>query len=136
MTREEVDAVLSKTKRLALTYAGREGIHPLESVDLRNPRPGLRRWVAVNTGTGEHSAWKESWAGIHYDGSVTLATAVGGHRKGGAEYPEGWLVRSSAIECAIADVMALVRATAEATDNGEYEVRVGIDWTGEQPLTI
>ncbi len=35
-----------------------------------------------------------------------------------------------AIECAIADVMGLIRTTAEATGNDEYEARVGIDWTG------
>ncbi|MET9459978.1 hypothetical protein ABZY05_33650 [Streptomyces canus] len=32
--------------------------------------------------------------------------------------------------------MALIRTTAEATDNGEYDVRVGIEWTGPEPLTI
>lgn len=32
--------------------------------------------------------------------------------------------------------MALVRTTAETTDNDEYDVRVGIEWTGAQPLTI
>ena len=32
--------------------------------------------------------------------------------------------------------MALIRATAEATGNDEYDVRVGINWTGGQPLTI
>jgi hypothetical protein len=51
-------------------------------------------------------------------------------------YFEGWQVESSAIECAIADLMALIRITAEATDNDEYDVRLGIDWSGEQPLAI
>ena len=119
-----------------MTYAGRSGIHPLESVDRLNPRPGLRRWVAVNTATGERSAWKESWASIHNDGSVTLATAIGGHRRSGDAYYEGWQLQSSAIECAIADVMGLIRAAAEAIGNDEYDVRVGINWAGEQPLTI
>jgi hypothetical protein len=32
--------------------------------------------------------------------------------------------------------MALIRVTAGATDNDEYDVRVGIDWTGESPLVI
>jgi NADPH-dependent ferric siderophore reductase len=40
------------------------------------------------------------------------------------------------VRCAIADVMALIRATAETTGNGEYDVRIGISWTGGQPLTI
>jgi hypothetical protein len=136
LTREQAREVLTKTEPLALTYAGRGGIHPLESVDRGNPRPGLRRWVAVNAATGDRSAWKESWISIHHDGSVTLAAAVGGHRMSSDGYFEGWQVESSAIECAIADVLALTRITAEATDNDEYDVRLGIDWSGEQPLTI
>jgi hypothetical protein len=106
------------------------------SVDRSNPRPGLRRWVAVNTATGERSAWMESWVSIHHDGSVTLATAIGAHFQGRDAYHEGWQIRSSAVECAIADFMALIRTTARATGNDEYDVRAGVSWTGEQPLTI
>lgn len=73
---------------------------------------------------------------LHHDGSVTVAAAVGGHRMSSDGYFEGWQVESSAVECAIADLMALIRTTAEATDNDEYNVRIGIEWTGEQPLTI
>ena len=136
LTRDQAREMLSKCEGLALTYAGRGGIHPLENVDLNNPRPGLRRWVAVNTATGERSTWKEAWLSIHHDGSVTLAAAVGAHRMSSDGYFEGWQVQSSAIECGIADLMGLVRAAAEATDNDEYEVRVGIEWAGEQPLEI
>src|SRR5690606_27262520 len=80
LTRDEARAVLAETKKLAFHYAGRGGVHPLECVDRHNPRPGLRRWVAVNTATGDRATWKEAWASIHHDGSVTLAAAVGGHR--------------------------------------------------------
>lgn len=136
LTRDRAREVLSKTADVALSYAGRGGIHPLENVDRLNPRPGLRRWVAVNTATGERSAWKESWVSIHHDGSVGLATALGGHRMSSDSYFEGWQVESSAIECATADLMALMRTTAEVTDNDEYDIRIGINWSGEQPLTI
>jgi hypothetical protein len=136
LTREKARSVLEMSEKLALRYAGRGGIHPLESVDRRNPRPGLRRWIAVNTATSEHSLWKESWVSVHHDGSVTLVAAVGGHRSSGDGHFEGWQIESAAIECAIADFMGLVRATAEATDNDEYDLRVGIDWTGDQALTI
>jgi hypothetical protein len=128
--------VLARSERLALTYAGRGGIHPLDSVDRLNPRPGLHRWVAVNTATDERTRWKEAWLSIHHDGSVTLAAAVGGHRMSSDGYFEGSQIDSAAIECGIADFMGLVRATAEATDNDEYEVRVGIEWAAEQPLAI
>lgn len=136
LTREEARAVLTKTEGLALTYAGRGGIHPLENVDRNNPRPGLRRWVAVNAATGERAVWKEAWMSIHHNGSVTVAAAVGGHRMSSDGYFEGWQVESAAIECAIADLLALVRMTAETTGNDEYDVRLGIEWTGKPPLTI
>ena len=136
LTRDEAREILAKAESLALFYAGRGGIHPLESVDHHNPRPGLRRWVAVNSAAGEGSAWKEAWASIHHDGSVTIAAAVGGHRMSSDGYFDGWQVQSAAIECAMADLMALVRKTAEATGGGEYDIRVGIDFTGDHPLTI
>ena len=135
LTREGARDVLSKVEPLALSYAGRGGIHPLQSVDRLNPRPGLRRWVAVNTAE-RHAAWKESWASIHHDGSVTVAAAVGGHRMSSDSHFGGRQVESSAIECGIADVMALIRLTAEATGNDEYNLRVGIIWTGDDPLVL
>lgn len=136
LTRDEAREVMTKTKELTLTYAGRGGIHPIESVDTLNPRPGLRRWVAVNTATTESAAWKESWMSIHHDGSVSLATSLGAHPQSRDEHFEGWQVESSTIECAIADLMALIRTTAEATGNDEYEVRLGIEWSGGHHLAV
>jgi hypothetical protein len=136
LARDDARALLTRADELALAYAGHRSIHPLESVERLNPRPGLRRWVAVNTAAGERSSWKEAWASLHHDGSVTLAAAIGGHRISHHRYAEGWRIAAPAIECATADFMALVRATAEATDSTEYEVRVGIDWTGDEPLVI
>ena len=136
LTRDQARDVLTQAEGLALTYAGRGGIHPLENVDRHNPRPGLRRWVSVNTATGDRSIWREAWASIHHDGSVTIAAAVGGHRMSSDDYFEGSQVQSAAIECGIADLMGLLRATAEATGNDEYEVRVGIEWSGDAPLSI
>jgi hypothetical protein len=136
LTRDGAREVLSKAEGLALSYAGRGGVHPLENVDRLNPRPGLRRWVAVHIAPDARSAWREAWVSIHHDGSVTLAAAVGGHRISGDEYAEGRQVQATAIECAVADFMALLRATAEATANDEYDVRVGIDWAGEQSIRI
>jgi hypothetical protein len=136
MDRDEARRTLKKTEPLALSYAGPAGVHPLENVDLLNPRPGLRRWVAVNTAMGERELWKEVWVSIHHDGSVTLAAAVGGHRMSMDGYFDGHQVEGSAIECAVADLMALTRTTAESTGNDEYDVRVGIEWGGTGPLQI
>lgn len=135
-TRDEARTLLETSKNLTLRYSDRRGVHPLENVEVLNPRPGLRRWVAVNSATSEHGRWREAWVTIHHDGSVTLAAAVGGHRSGSDEYLGGWQVESAAIEGAVADLMALVRVIAEATGNDEYDLRVGIAWTGEEPLSI
>lgn len=135
-TRDQARDVLTRAKDLGEFYAGRGGIHPLDNVEHHNPRPGLRRWVAVNSATGDRSRWREAWASVHHDGSVTLAAAVGGHRMSSDGYFDGWQVESAAIECAVADLMALMRTTAETTDNDEYDIRLGIEWTGEQPLMI
>ena len=127
LTRDEARGVLTKTVGLALTYAGRGGVHPLENVDRDNPRPGLRRWVAVNTATGDRSVWREAWISVHYDGSVTVAAAAGGHRMSSDGYFEGWQVESVAIECAVADLLALTRTVAEATRNLSRRMRpVGV----------
>lgn len=134
--RAEARAVFSAAAQLALTYAGRGGIHPFESVDRMNPRPGLRRWVAVNSATGERAIWRESWATLHHDGSVTLASAIGGHATGRGTFFDGGETEASGIECAIADFMALVRTTAEADGTGDYDLRVAMPWAGDGHLLI
>lgn len=136
LTRQRAREVLEEASKLAPVYAGGQGIHPLQSVDSLNPRPGLRRWVAVNTATAELSRWKESWISVHHDGAVSLAAAVGGHRRSSKQYFRGGHVETIAIECAIADFMAMVRATAQATGGDEYDIRVGIEWKGDEPLVI
>ncbi|WP_435298405.1 AlbA family DNA-binding domain-containing protein [Timonella sp. A28] len=136
LTRDGARDVLIKAEDLALFYAGRGGVHPLENVDRHNPRPGLRRWIAVNTATDDQSLRKEAWASLHHDGSVTLAAAVGGHRLSSNEYSKGSQIQSGAVECGVADLMALIRETASATGNNEYDVRVGIEWLGSESLSI
>lgn len=126
--------VLVETERLALTYADRSQSHPLEHMERRALRPGLRRWVAA-TSTSERQRWLEAWASVHHDGSVTLATAVGG-RKHASGYLEGWQVDSAALELAVANLMALSRAAGGATSNDEYDVRIGVEWSGGEPLMI
>jgi len=136
LTRDQARDVLARTGKLALTYSDQGGVHPLANVDRHNPRPGLRRWVAVSTATTERSRWSEAWASIHHDGSVTLAAAVGGYPRSRGDYFEGSQVESVSVECSVADFMALIRATATVTGNSEYDLRIGIKWAGAGPLSI
>ncbi|WCO67932.1 ATP-binding protein [Iamia majanohamensis] len=135
-TREEAKDTFETAGRRALSYAGRHGIHPLETVDRLNPRPGLRRWVAPNTATTDTARWKEAWASVHHDGSVSIAAAIGAHRSGADTFLAGSQVRSAAIECAVADLMGLIRAVGRRQALTEYEVVVGVEWSGAEPLLI
>lgn len=136
MTRDEARAILSKSRSLAPIYADRNGVHPLERVETHNPQPGLRRWIAKSTASGERSAWREAWASVHHDGSVTLVAAVGGHPLSRDAHDDGGEIRASALECAVANFMAVLRCTAEELGTDEVQIRVGIAWTGEGPLKV
>lgn len=133
---EDAQVIFKQAEKITLSYSNRDGMHPLENIDRLNPRPGLRRWVAPNSATGDSSRWREAWASAHHDGSITLAAAVGGHRKSSDGSFEGWEVEARAIEAAVADFTALIRATAAAPHHGEYDVCVGVVWTGEEHLKV
>lgn len=135
-TRDEAREIFKHAAEITRSYSNHNGVRPFENVDYTNPRPGLRRWIAPNTAISDVSRWREAWAGAHHDGSVTLAAAVGGHRKGADDHFEGWEVEGRVIEAAVADFAALVRASAVALHHAEYEVCVGIQWTGEQSLRV
>lgn len=137
LTRNDARNVYQKAERIAPHYAGTDIFHTLEAVDTLNPRPGLRRWVAPYKpyGSGRRE-WDETWFAVHDDGAVTIASSVGGHRCGPDEFLSGSEIQSRGIEVAVGDFMAAVRATAEATDSGEYELRAGIAWAGAGALKI
>jgi hypothetical protein len=64
-----------------------------------------------------------------------MAAAVGALRYQQGYY-EGWRVSASVVEAAIADAMGLIRAVGLTVGAIDYEVRVGIEWTGEEPQTF
>jgi Putative DNA-binding domain len=124
-TRDTARAIFAAAKQNTLLYAGSGGIHPIESITHHNPRPGLRRWVAANSALSDQTKWRSSWAAVHHDGSVTLATSIGGQRTRSIEVGP-YLVNSTGIETAVSDFMGIVRATSAALDLSAYDVRVGI----------
>ena len=136
-SREDTSNIIWRAKTLTLTFSTRLGTHPLEHVESANLRPGLRRWVAVDTAHRQGERWREAWVSVHHNGTVTVAAAVGGHRSGSDSYHAGGEVEGRDIEGAVSDFMALIRATAEGRGDNEYNARVGIEWAGKEgPLTI
>ncbi|MGM7667979.1 AlbA family DNA-binding domain-containing protein [Microbacterium sp. A93] len=133
--RTEARSVFARAEKLGRVLAGPTGVHPLDSV-VNNPRPGLRRWVAVNAQTTDKSRWRAAGASIHDDGSVSMVATVGGHPKPYGGEMRDSQVDSAAIECAVADFLALVRKWSESRGTGEHDVKVGIEWSNSNPLLI
>lgn len=108
--REQAAALFEQAGQASLRWADRRsGMHPLECVARSAPRPGLRRWIAPNTAVSERQRYRQAWASIHHDSSVTLAAAVGGPPKSFDEgtWP-GWCIAAASIECAISDLAGLL----------------------------
>jgi len=109
--------------------------HPPGTLD-GTPRPGLRRWVAPPANTNDNARWKEAWASVLFDGSVSLAAAIGGGRTRDGHAPPN-AANSRRIEWFVADLLALVKTAAESLNSTEYELRIGIDHNnGLGQLTI
>lgn len=135
VTRDEARGMFAHAYRVAPTYATAQGRHPLQDVDRDNPRPGLRRWVAPNTADLDATRWKAAWATVHEGGSVTLAAAVGAAPNREGTDPS-WLVQSDRAERFVGDLFALVRASSDHFNLGEFELQIGVEWPGNSPLVI
>ncbi|MGI5190061.1 AlbA family DNA-binding domain-containing protein [Promicromonospora sp. CA-289599] len=135
-TREQARETFERAA--ALGWSDSTGIHPLASVSLNNPRPGLRRWIAPNKATSDRQRFRQAWASIHHDGSVGLASAVGGPPMTAEDGSlPGGRVLSRSIEAAVSDLVALIEAVAERRGGAwEYEVRVGVEYRGTDPMVI
>lgn len=63
-------------------------------------------------------------------GTVTLAGAVGAFPRSPGDYRPGNEVLLSAVECALADFLGLLRATAAQLHIDDYDVQFGVVWDG------
>lgn len=128
--REDARALLKQATKYSLSCAQNLVPRPFGSTDWQNPRPGLRRWTAVNKMISERVRWQAAQLSVHFDGSVNLAMSVGGHPRSTGATSE------RVIEGAVTDLMGLVRSVGESIGATEYEVRLGIEWTGNDPLSL
>jgi hypothetical protein len=133
--REAARSIFRRAETLGQVFADPVGVHPLVNV-VDNPRPGLRRWVAVNAHTAEKTLWRAARASVHEDGAVSMVATVGGHRKPSGGDMRDSQVDSAAIECAVSDFLALVRTWSEFRGIRDQDVRVGIEWPHVKPLLI
>lgn len=133
--RTEASNMLNDARAHALDFAKNNAEHPITNINFADPRPGLRRWNAVPLALGSDWLWKEARVAIHNDGTVVLATAIGGypHLR---ENQTGNQILPDRIEACIADFMALVRVAGHRFGTSEYEVRVGIEGNRNSGILI
>ena len=110
-----------------------------QSFDRDNPRPGHRGWRFLNRMSDEY-AFHETWVTIHDEGSVTVAAAIGGgHQGAGSGEPHafgGHQIRPNQLEEVVAGFASLVRATAAVTERSDYEIRIDVEWEGDELLEL
>jgi hypothetical protein len=139
MTRDEARGHFQRGANRALTIAarGQIGRHLIEFIDMANPRAGLRRWTAPSIAPADTASWADSWASVHDDGSVSVATAVGGQRW---RYDDGVYrgnrIEEATLECCVADLLALVWQVSRERASGDYEVQLGVEFSGPGRLII
>jgi hypothetical protein len=139
LDRVQIQTVIRDAEKRTLGWVGTNAAaHPLEAVDRLNPRRGMRRWVLPHAAHGM-GGWFEATMAVHDNGAVDLVCAIGGHRVAGPELAtlSGERIRSRHIEAAVSDALALLREGSSATGIvGEYDVLLGIEWSGSERLVI
>lgn len=134
--REAAKAVFKNAAAYALTFARRLGTHVFDATDHTNPRAGFRRWTAMDQVRDKERPWCGAWASVHHDGSVSLVAPVGGLRVGQESACEPHDLMQWELENAVADLAALVRACYGVQGHDDYDVQIGIEWTGTEELRI
>ncbi|MFC8383238.1 helix-turn-helix domain-containing protein [Nocardia sp. NPDC057272] len=136
LTREAATELFQKASDVESLNVWASNQHPLRRMDIYSPRPGLRRWTVMTPYQTDRDAWRAGAASIHFDGSVTLAVAIGGELKPSGEAWPGAVVQSPAIEDAVAVLMALIRTVSGLFERTEYEIRIGIEFEAGAPIEI
>ncbi|MCZ9635002.1 ATP-binding protein [Rhodococcus sp. BH5] len=134
-TKDDAISMFREARGFAYGYASGAGDHLLEATELFEPRPGLRRWIVRSAVHGGSIKWPGTRASIHHNGAVTLTSAIGGHKIAketlGPDH-----IDSADLESAVANFMALIRAANLGLGTNEYDVQVGIEWSGSTPLVV
>ncbi|MEC3977163.1 AlbA family DNA-binding domain-containing protein [Amycolatopsis sp. H20-H5] len=135
MEQHDARRIIVDASTLGLVLADSQLSHPLASV-ADNPRPGLRRWVSAPASDSDSQKWKETWASVHFDGSVSLAAAMGGMPTVRGEDAAGNVVNSRRVEWFVADLLALVKTAAQVFNAVDYELYIGVESAGFKEIMI
>lgn len=92
-----------------------------------DPRRGFRSWRCLTL--SKEGGHPESCLAFHDDGEVSALVNLPVQEKGRS-------VHASLIEAFVADLMLAVRGVSKKHGSPEYDIRVGIEWEGSEPLRL
>lgn len=109
-------------------------VQPLDWLDRSNPRPGLRSWKARFSRDSDSTRWREAEAEIGDDGSILLASAMGGGRSGAVSSFNANEIPTDRAETFLSDFFALLRCSADLTGVRVFDIEVDVRWDGPDPM--
>jgi hypothetical protein len=136
LLKDEVQAMINNAKASTQSMLWRPAAQPLNGVDYLNLRPGLRRWTARPRLVQDPSL--HAWTSVHQDGSVTLSSALRGNPNPSGNFVqlERAQVPTFLIETFAANLVAMIGQVGPLVGAIEYEVRIGLAWPQNYPLTF
>ncbi|GAB3237228.1 hypothetical protein GCM10027447_36210 [Glycomyces halotolerans] len=137
LSKDEVQAMINNAKASTESMLWRPGAQPLHGVDHLNLRPGFRRWTARARLARDPSRY--TWTSVHQDGSVTLSAALHGNPSPAASNVyqlERSQVPTGQMETLVANLVSLIGQVGPRVGAMEYEVRIGLAWPQNYPLTF
>lgn len=111
-------------------------VHPLDWLDRLNPRPGMRRWIARFSRSGDTTRWREAHAEVCDDGTVTLVSAMGAGRAGSDIMFGPHEIGSDRAETFLADFFGLMRSASKTVGVLVYDIHVSLRWEGVEPTLL
>jgi hypothetical protein len=135
--KDGVQKMINSAKASTESMLRRPAAQPLHGVDHLNLRPGLRRWTARARLARDPSL--HAWTSVHQNGSVTLSAALHGNPSPAASHLpqlERAQVPTALIEAFVANLISLIGQVGLQVGAMEYEVRIGLAWPQNDPLTF
>lgn len=137
LDKDEVQAMINDAKASTESMLWRSVPQPLQGADHLNLRPGLRRWTARARLARDPAL--HAWTSVHQDGSVTLSAALYGNPNPSASHVlqlEPAEVPTSLVETLVANLVSLIGQVGPRVGAMEYDVRIGLAWPQNRPLTF
>lgn len=132
LTREEALRIWRTASPISGKWVSHH-FHVFDQFDLNYARAGMRSWRAWPL---YETGWREAYAVLGFDGSATLAAAIGGRQSGQGQMQMANDIQADTLETFLANFFAIVRQSAKATGIRFFDIEVAIQPYGTEPFHL